>query len=68
MDARGVNDNCFVKNSFDMLFLLLAFVKSLNKTFLYVHVDLYRDTHLLESKNVQPNFSSISILSFTLTW
>ena len=51
-----------------MLFLLLAFVKSLNKTFLYVHVHLYRDTHLLESKNVQPNFSSISILSFTLTW
>ena len=50
-----MNDNRFVKKSFDMLFLLLAFVKNFKKTFLFTFT--YGDPHLLESRNEQPIFS-----------
>ena len=50
-----MNDNRFVKKSFDMLFLLLAFVKNVKKTFLFTFT--YGDAHLLESRNEQSIFS-----------
>ena len=63
-----MNDSRFVKKSFDMLFLLLAFVKNVKKTFLsFLRSPMEMRIYWKAEMNSQ-FFLSISILSFTLNW